>query len=315
MSRHRRTRTGDNRASPHIEITNKIIAELEAGCIPWVQPWGTAAVKAPLSMPRNASTRRAYSGINVLTLWGAVIDRGFSGQSWLTFRQVLGLGGHVKRGERGTTVVFADRFVPEDERRRAAEVGEEARAIPFLKRFTVFNIDQCAGIPDDIADSTVRLSPDQIAPQAEALIAATGADFRIGGALAYYNMTSDFVQVPPPMAYFEPINWHRTAFHELAHWSGAAPRLGRDLSGPKGSKAYAREELIAEIAGAFVCASLGIVPTVRHADYIGSWLEVLREDSRVVVQAASAASKAADFLLAFLPHKIAVDGEGNEAAG
>ena len=139
MSRHRRTRTGDNRASLHIEITNKIIAELEAGCIPWVQPWGTAAVKAPLSMPRNASTRRAYSGINVLTLWGAVIDRGFSGQSWLTFRQVLGLGGHVKRGERGTTVVFADRFVPEDERRRAAEVGEEARTIPFLKRFTVRN--------------------------------------------------------------------------------------------------------------------------------------------------------------------------------
>ena len=315
MSRHRRTRTGDNRASLHIEITNKIIAELEAGCIPWVQPWGTAAVKAPLSMPRNASTRRAYSGINVLTLWGAVIDRGFSGQSWLTFRQVLGLGGHVKKGERGTTIVFADRFVPEDVRRRAAEVGEEARAIPFLKRFTVFNIDQCAGIPDDIAASIVRLSPDQIAPQAEALIAATGADFRIGGALAYYNMTSDFVQVPPPMAYFEPINWHRTAFHELAHWSGAASRLGRDLSGPKGSKAYAREELIAEIAGAFVCASLGIVPTVRHADYIGSWLEVLREDSRVVVQAASAASKAADFLLAFLPHKIAVDGEGNEAAG
>ena len=90
-------------------------------------------------------------------------------------------------------------------------------------------------------------------------------------------MTSDFVQMPPPLAYFEPINWHRTAFHELAHWSGVV-RLGRDLSGPKGSKAYAREELIAEMAGAFVCASLGIVPTVRHADYIGSWLEVLREE-------------------------------------
>lgn len=314
MSRHTRTRIGDNRASLYIEITNKIIAELEAGCIPWVQPWGTAAVKAPLSMPCNASTRRTYSGINVLILWGAVIERGFSGQRWLTFRQALGLGGHVRKGERGTAIVFADRFVPEDERQRAAEVGEEARAIPFLKRFTVFNIDQCEGIPDDIAASTVRLPPDQIAPQAEALIAATGADFRIGGAHAYYNTTSDFVQVPPPMAYLEPINWHRTAFHELAHWSGAASRLGRDLSGSKGSKPYAREELIAEMAGAFVCASLGIVPTVRHADYIGSWLEALREDHRAVVQAASAASKAADFLLAFLPHEIAVDGEGNEEA-
>ena len=135
---------------------------------------------------------------------------------------------------------------------------------------------------------------------AEALIAATGADFRIGGARAYYNKAGDFVQVPPPAAYFEPINWHRTAFHELAHWSGPASRLSRDLSGSFGSKSYAREELVAEMAGAFVCATLGIVPTVRHADYIGSWLEVLREDNRAVVRAASAASKAADFLLGFL---------------
>jgi hypothetical protein len=111
------------------------MAELEAGRVPWVQPWGTAAVKAPLAMPRNAATQRRYSGINVLILWGAVIERGFSGQSWLTFRQALGLGGHVRKGEQGTTVVYADRFTPEDERRRAAEAGEEPGAIPFLKRF------------------------------------------------------------------------------------------------------------------------------------------------------------------------------------
>src|SRR5258705_8077407 len=148
MSRHTRTRIGDNRASLYIEITNKIIAELEAGCVPWVQPWGTAAVKAPLSMPRNASTRRTYSGINVLILWGAVIERGFSGQSWLTFRQALGLGGHVRKGERGTTVVYADRFVPNDEKRRAAETVEDAQPIPFLKRFTVFNTDQCEELPE-----------------------------------------------------------------------------------------------------------------------------------------------------------------------
>jgi antirestriction protein ArdC len=123
MSKQTRARIGDNRASLYTEITNKIIVELEAGCVPWVQPWGSAAVKAPLSMPRNASTRRTYSGINVLILWGAVIERGFSSQSW-TFRQALGLGGHVKKGERGTTIVFADRFVPEDERWRAAEVGK-----------------------------------------------------------------------------------------------------------------------------------------------------------------------------------------------
>ena len=114
-----RVRAGNDRASLYTEITDKIIAELEAGRIPWVQPWGTAAIKAPLAMPRNASTQRGYSGINVLILWDAVIEHGFSGQSWLTFRQALGLGGHVRKGERGTTVVYADRFTPDDERRRA----------------------------------------------------------------------------------------------------------------------------------------------------------------------------------------------------
>ena len=107
--------------------------------------------------------------------------------------------------------------------------------------------------------------------------------------------------MPPPQAYFEPVNWHRTALHELGHWSGAASRLCRDLAGGFGSKNYAKEELVAEMTAAFACASLGIVPTVRHADYIGSWLGVLREDDRAIVRAASAASKAADYLLAFRP--------------
>ncbi|WP_426435615.1 ArdC family protein [Bradyrhizobium genosp. P] len=217
LSQKSHARTGQGRASLYTEITDKIIAELEAGRIPWVQPWGTAAIKAPLGMPRNASTQRGYSGINVLILWGTVIERGFSGQSWLTFRQALGLGGHVRKGEQGTTVVFADRFVPEGERQRAAETGEEPGAIPFLKRFTVFNTNQCDGLPEGVGGPVVPPLPDRIEPQASALIAATGADFRIGGARAYYNTTGDFVQVPPPAAYFESINWHRTAFHELSH--------------------------------------------------------------------------------------------------
>ena len=119
-------RAGQDRANLYNEITDKIIAELEAGRVPWVQPWGTAAAKAPLAMPKNASTNRQYSGVNILILWGVVIERGFTGQSWLTFRQALSLGGHVRKGERGTTVVYADRFVPNDEKRRAAETGEPA---------------------------------------------------------------------------------------------------------------------------------------------------------------------------------------------
>jgi antirestriction protein ArdC len=295
------TRAGADRSSLYDEITTKIIAELEAGRVPWVQPWGTAAAKAPLAMPRNATTGRGYSGVNVLILWGAAIERGFADQSWLTFRQALSLGGNVRKGEHGTTVVYADRFTPEDERRRAERDGDEPGAIPFLKRFTVFNTDQCEGLPGELVTAPPPVPEGLILPQVEALIAATGAEFRIGGDRAFYSPAHDYVQVPPPQAYFEPINWHRTALHELGHWVGHPSRLARDLSGMFGTALYAKEELVAEMTSAFMCASLGIAPTVRHADYLGSWLTVLREDDRAIVRAASAASKAADYLLAFRP--------------
>lgn len=287
------------RANLYDDITSRIIAELEAGSVPWVKPWGTSGVAAPLAMPRNAVTGRAYSGVNVLILWGAVVARGYSCQSWLTFRQALSLGGNVRKGERGTTVVYADRFTPDDEKRRARETGEDAQTIPFLKRFTVFSTDQYESLPDDLVTTPTPLPEGLIIPEIEALIRASGADLRLGGDKAFYAVGPDYIQVPRPEAFFEPINWHRTALHELSHWAGASHRLSRDLSASFGSKSYAKEELCAEISAAFLCATLGITPTVRHSDYIASWLEVLREDNRAIVRAASAASKATDYLLAF----------------
>lgn len=301
-------RSGQDRANLYDEITEKIIAELEAGRVPWVRPWGTAAGNAPLAMPTNAATARRYSGINVLILWGAVIEHGFPSQSWLTFRQALALGGNVRKGEHGTTVVYADRFVPDEEKRRARETGDEAQAIPFLKRFTVFNAAQCDNLPAEIVKVAPPPETCLIESRVESLIRATGIDFRIGGNRACYMPTLDYVQVPPPQAFFEPVNWHRTALHELGHATGHRSRLGRDMTGGFGTRKYAFEELVAEINAAFCCASLGIVPTVRHADYIGSWLEVLREDNRAIVRAASQASKAADWLLAFLPDAAAAVG-------
>lgn len=302
MSRHDRSaRPASDRANLYDEITGKIIAELEEGRLPWVQPWGKVAAQAPLGLPQNAATSRAYSGINILILWGAVVQHGYPGQGWLTFRQALSLGGSVRKGERGTTVVYADRFTPEDEKRRARETGEEPGKIPFLKRFTVFNTVQCEGLPEDIVVAMPPPPPGLIEPRVEALIKATGIDFRIGGDRAYYVPALDHVVVPPPQAYFEPIDWHRTALHEMGHATGHPTRLARDFSGAFGTKKYAFEELVAEITAAFCCASLGIVPNVRHADYIGSWLEVLHEDNRAIVRAASQASKAADWLLSFLP--------------
>lgn len=290
-----------DRGNLYAEITAKIVAELEAGRVPWVQPWGTGGTASPLNLPNNAATGRRYSGINVLILWGAVIEGGYASQSWLTFRQARALGATVRKGERGTTVVYASRFIPGDERAQPAANTEASRGIPFLKRFAVFNAEQCEDLPDGVGVPVGPPALELILPQADRLIEATGVDFRIGGARAFYDHRHDFVQVPPPQAYFEPINWHRTAFHELAHSAGHASRLKRDLTGAFGTKKYAQEELVAEISAAYVCAALGIAPTVRHADYIGSWLELLRDDARAIVRAASAASKAADYLLSFLP--------------
>ena len=165
----------------------------------------------------------------------------------------------------------------------------------------MFSTDQCENLPEDLVTAPPPVPEGLILPEVEALIQTSGADLRLGGDKAFYAPALDYIQVPRPDAYFEPVNWHRTALHELGHWSGHASRLGRDLSGGFGSKKYAQEELVAELCAAFTCATLGITPTVRHADYIGSWLEVLREDTRAVVRAASAASKAADYLLAFRP--------------
>ncbi|BDG71587.1 ArdC family protein [Roseomonas fluvialis] len=306
-------RASADRANLYDEITGKIIGELEAGRLPWVQPWGTSGVAAPLALPKNAATSRRYSGINVLILWGAVVERGHTGQSWLTFRQALALGGSVRKGERGTTVVYADRFIPGEERQRAQETGTDARAIHFLKRFTVFNVEQCDGLPPELTATAPPADTSLIEPRVQALIATSGADLRIGGERAYYDVLGDFIRVPPPQAYFKPIDWHRTALHELGHWTGHASRLSREIANSFGSKKYAQEELVAEMTAAFTCAALGIVPSVRHADYIGSWLEVLREDNRAIVRAASAASKTADFLLAFAAEAEPVCGDPETA--
>jgi len=248
IRRARRQRRNDapraERVSLYDEVTNRIIRELEAGRVPWVQPWGRTGGARP-GLPRNAVTARQYSGVNVLLLWGAVIENGWPSQSWLTFRQAVQAGGNVRTGERGTTVVYADRFTPEAEKERARETGGEAKAIPFLKRFTVFNIAQCEGVREGLASDPAPLPEREIVPLAEAVIAASGVDFRIGGDKAFYVPSLDYVQVPPQPAFYEQINYYRTALHELTHATGHQSRLARKILNPFGSKDYAREELVA----------------------------------------------------------------------
>ena len=292
------SKTPDSRATLQSSITERILRELEHGVVPWVRPWGSGTATS-VGIPRNGASGRAYSGINILLLWNAAAWNGFGGHNWLTFRQALELGGHVRRGENGTTAVYADTFVLEAEKLRAAQSGEEPHRIGFLKRFTLFHVDQCEGLPDTAFTKPMHLEEAMIAPRVKALLSASGADIRITGDQAYYAVNGDFIVVPPVQMFHDPNNWPRTALHELSHWSGAKHRLNRDLSGKFGSELYAREELVAELSAAFVCAELGIVPTVRHADYIGAWMGLLRKDERAIIKAASLASKAANFLMDF----------------
>jgi len=276
------------------EITDKIIAQMEQGRLPWVQPWDSSHTACAVGLPTNASTQRHYSGINILILWGAVFDRDFTSQSWLTFKQAKTLGGSVRKGEHGQVVCYADRF----EYEQARAEGREAQAIPFLKRYRVFNIDQCEGLPDEHIANQQPLPEREIIPRAEKLAKASGADIRHGGDRAFYCPELDYIQLPPQPAFTDQINYYRTLFHEISHQIGHPSRLNRDQTGSFGSKAYAREELVAEMGSAFICAALNIVPTVRHADYLVGWLDVLKEDKRAIFRAASQAGKVAEYLFA-----------------
>ena len=237
---------GAARASLYDSVTSRIISELEAGRLPWVQTWERSG-GASASLPHNACSGRAYSGINILILWGAVIEAGYPSQGWLTFRQALEAGGNVRKGERGTTVVHADKFVPKGEAERVARDGGDVRAVPFLKSFTVFNVAQCGGLREGIGIDPAPLPEREIVPVAEAVIAASGVEFRIGGDRAFYVPAHDYVQVPPQPAFFDQINYYRTALHELTHATGHVSRLDRKLLNGFGSKDYAREELVAGI--------------------------------------------------------------------
>lgn len=300
-----RRKAGKQRSDLYQEVTDKIIAELEVGSFPWVQPWSLGQTALACGLPKNAHTGNTYSGINILLLWASALETERTTQTWLTYRQAQEMGGHVRKGERGSMVVYANTFIPKAEAERAQQTGDSPESIGFLKRYRVFNADQCEGLPEDVYKDVSPVPERKTIPRAEALIEATGADFRIGGDKAFYVPSQDFIQIPPQQAYFEQINYYRTAFHELGHWTAHPSRLDRKTQNKKGGKDYAREELVAEMATAFVCASLGIQPTVRHTDYIAGWLEVLRNDKRAIFRAASLASKAADYILNCAPDAAA----------
>lgn len=285
------------RPSIYDEVTARIIAQLEAGRVPWVQPWEGA--QAGLGLPRNVARQCNYTGINILILWNAVVDRGFSLQHWLTYNQAKALGGFVREGETGTTVLYTNTFTPKAQKERGGGEGDEAANVRFLKRFTVFNVAQCEGLPEAVVATAAPHRECEIIPAAEHLIAATGATIQIGGGVPFYQTEQDYIQLPSREAFPHQVDFYDTCLHELGHWTGHASRLNRFAAEKSKSHPRAREELVAEMTAAFVGTTLGLTPTVRHADYLGYWLQVMKEDNRAIFHAASQASKAADFILSF----------------
>lgn len=289
-------------------ITSRIVAELEQGVRPWLKPWNAEHAAGRITRPLRFNGA-PYQGINVLMLWGESVAKGYAAPIWMTFRQAAELGAHVRKGEHGSLVVYADRI-----RRKEtdAATGEEAeREIPFLKGYTVFNVEQVEGLPAHFyAVAEPRLDPVQRIERAESFFAATRADIRHGGNMAYYSATSDHVQMPPFESFRDAESFYATLAHEVTHWTKHGKRLERDFGRKRwGDEGYALEELVAELGAAFLSADLDLTPEVRadHAAYIASWLKVLKNDKRAIFTAASHAQRAADYLNGLQPSSRAAD--------
>ena len=281
--------------------TNKILADLENGVRTWQKPWNASHTAGRIALPlRHNGT--PYRGVNVLLLWCEAMEKGFNSPIWMTYKQASEIGAQVRKGEQGSLVVYADRFTKKETDDQGAE---SEREIPFMKGYTVFNLEQIDGLPAQyVAKPAESPVPMARIENAERLFAATGATIRHGGNRAFYSPAGDFVQMPPRESFKDAEAYSATLAHELTHWTAHPCRLARELGKRFGDEAYAAEELIAEMGSAFLCADLGITPEVRedHAAYLASWLKVMKADSRAIFTAAAQAQRAADYLHALQTH-------------
>ncbi len=276
----------------YAEVTNRIVAALEAGVTPWIRPWSVDFDPTPI----NAVSRRSYRGINTVLLTLEAQSRGYSRSAWLTYRQATELGAQVRRGESGCTVIFYKLHeLANPTSVEQIEDEKRSKVISFLRWFTVFNIAQVDGLPDrlKVKEALTAWDPHQAA---EALLRESKASIQHGGAEAYYSLPDDRIQLPERGTFADATTYYATALHELVHWTGHAGRLNRNLGRRFGEAAYAMEELIAEMGSAFLCASCYLEGQLRHANYIGNWLQVLKNDKRAVFTAAAKAQAATDFL-------------------
>jgi antirestriction protein ArdC len=288
--------TATNQRDVYARVTSQIATAIENGLTGnWRMPWHTSGKYA--FSPINVVSKKPYRGINTVCLWAAAQAKGYEDGSWGTYQQWQERGAHVRKGEKATLVVFW-KFAHDS---AESDDGEAPKAsgshLLFTRGYSVFNAAQVDGYtpkPDAERSLLGRIA------QAEEFFSAVGADVRHGGNQAFYAPLTDHIQMPPFQAFRESAGYYSVLAHEHTHWTANASRCNRELGKRFGDAAYAAEELIAELGAAFTCAHLGLstVPREDHAQYIQSWLKVLRTDSRAIFTAASKAQQATDWLIA-----------------
>lgn len=283
----------------YIEITDSIIRKIESGAGQWQMPWHCSGYGV---MPKNPIADRKYQGVNVLQLWCEQQERGYATPLWASYKQWQSKGAQVRKGECGTMVVYVDRFIPKQERERADTDGDDPKSFGFLKSYFVFNADQVDGYSVDtdrpLPALAVRIE------HAETFVANTAAIVQHGGDRAFYQPSTDSVQMPLREAFKDTEtstateNYYSTLFHELTHWTGHEKRCAREFGKRFGNDAYAAEELVAELGAAFLCGDLGLSnePRQDHSQYIESWLNVLKADKKAIFTAAAKAQAAVDYM-------------------
>lgn len=278
------------------KITNRIIADLEQGQLTWRKPWSSDHLSKNVLRPLRWNDE-PYTGINTLVLWATSAEQGFQSPYWMTFNQASSMKASVRKGERGTMVVYADKLSKE----QSNEKGElETKYIPFLKSYTVFNASQIDGLPQAyyIQPELQILNPEQRNAALEDFFTKTKASIT-SGTKACYNQSKDQIEMPPFESFYDASGYYATLAHELTHWTKHPTRLDRDFGRKRfGDEGYAKEELVAELGSCFLGADLGFEPELRpdHSAYIQNWLEVLKNDKRFIFTAASQAQRAVEYL-------------------
>jgi len=315
MAKAKKAYVAKERVDVYQEITNRIIGALENGVAPWFQPWDSAKKTGTQfigsAFPENAKTGNRYRNLNILLLWMTAAEKGYTSNKWATYQQWQELGGHVLKDEKSTFCFKYGEFKKKVENEQG-EIEEENRK--YAISFRLFNLEQTSLANDERFNPHGPVEPTVIVekpkwerrPEIDAWLEATGIELRHRGDRAFYSIDKDYVQLPH-IAQFKGknANYYSTAFHEFGHATGHPSRVGRTFGKVRGDSNYAKEELVAELVSAFLCADHGVIaePTqdgelgkLQHAEYIGYWLGKLKDDKKFIFNAASNASKACDWL-------------------